>query len=102
MMVPEPKPMDPWAMTRMRTTVSHGLGFLNPGSAAVSSSRSGPGFVVGLFLRFECAPLVGIVGSSGCVIVASPVAWARELAGGWALARASQIKAGKLGGRLAS
>ena len=69
MMVPEPKPTDPWARTRMRTTVSHGLGFSKTGSSSASSSRSGRAWVL-CFLAFAAVSRSALAASASLVIVA--------------------------------
>ena len=47
MIVPEPKPIEPWPWTLIRTTVSHGLGLVGAGSGRSSVRLA----VVGRVLR---------------------------------------------------
>ena len=87
MMVPEPKPTEPWASTRIRTTVSQGLGFWKAGSACDSSSCSGRASGPSR-LRASWPRAIGNVLPRPRRPSSSPSAWAREFAGGWALALA--------------
>ena len=107
-MVPEPKPTEPGARTRMRTTVSHGLGFLKTGSSAASVVAFGRGLGVLSVLAFAAgiAIVIGLVGL--IVVIVSPSAWARvagttrRVGPGLGLGLGIQVELGELSGRLAS
>ncbi len=99
MIVPEPKPVDRLPRTRIRTTVSHGLGLVKAGSACSLS------LFVGDRCRCSARTLLGDSAWSSLSSVPSPVSsrdatWAIGVGRRLCLGRGGLVEVGKLGCRL--
>ena len=86
MIVPEPKPVERLPSTRIRTTVSHGLGLVKAGSA---SSPSSLGAIVVVAPSVSAAHRPGHPRRRLRRDLSREPTWALELAGGCALAMAA-------------
>ena len=104
MMVPEPKPTEPGARTRMRTTVSHGLGFSKTGSSRrlVDRARAGPWGPLRPGLSWVAIGVSRSASASSASAFVIAIGVGPRVRGGLGLGPGIQVEPGELSGWLAS